>query len=564
MQTQYLVLLTLYLLTSVGLFKIFEKAGEKGWKGLIPGLNLFIWLKVIQRPWWWLLLLIVPGVNFLMLAIMSVELAKAFGKTNNTELVIAALFGFVYIPYIGFQQELKYVGVHREKHPKSALREWTDAIIFAVIAATIIRTFFLEAFTIPTSSLEKSLMVGDYLFVSKMSYGAKIPNTPLSFPFAHHTLPFTESVKSYLEWIKLPYFRLPALGKVKNNDYVVFNYPDGDTVALKMQNQSYYQLCRDVALKFNMNIGKAREYIWEHPETFGEIIARPPDKRENYIKRCIGTPGDTLFIKNKTVYVNGKTSYIAGTMQHNFIVKTRDGLGLSNKVLEKFDITDPIDYESIPGASIVTLPNNRIEEFKKLSVIDTVVPLVTDSNYYDYRTFPHNPHYKWNVDNFGPLLMPKKGATVQLDTNNISLYDRIIQVYENNKLEIKNGKIFINGQETNTYTFKLDYYFMMGDNRHNSADSRCWGFVPEDHIVGKAVFIWMSLKDQEHNGDSGKLRLSRLFKEDSKFRWNRFFTFVSSDGLSRSYLIHFIVIVAGISGFNYFRRKRKAKTETKK
>lgn len=559
MQTQYIVLLALYLLTCLGLARLFEKAGEKGWKGFVPGYNFYVWLKIIKQPWWWLLLLIVPGVNFLMLAIMSIELAKAFGKKSTIELASAALIGFIYLPFIGFQGETKYMGPpEKSKLPKSATREWVDAIVFAVIAATVIRTFFLEAFTIPTSSLEKSLMVGDYLFVSKMSYGAKVPNTPLAFPFAHHTLPMTENTKSYLEWIKLPYMRLPGFGEVKNNDYVVFNYPDGDTVASKAQNQSYYELCRQFG----------REYVWNKNTTnpysgdrFGKIIARPPDKRENYVKRCVGIPGDTLTIKNRTLYINGSPSYVSENMQHSYRVRTK-GLVFTKQMKEDFDLTEKGEpyMVSDSGDYVLTLPFSKLKALEQLPNVVSVTPLSEDNNKYAPDVFPHSSNYKWNKDNFGPLLIPEKGMTVHIDTFNIGLYDRIIEAYELNELEVRDGKIYINGAATDKYTFQMDYYFMMGDNRHNSADSRFWGFVPEDHIVGKAVFVWMSLKDEEHNGESGKLRLGKLFSKESKMRWNRFFTVVHSDGLSRSYLIHFIVIVASISGYNYFRRKRNRKS----
>jgi signal peptidase I len=540
-------------------------AGEQSWKAFVPFYNFIIWLKIIKKPWWWIFLIITPGVNFLMYIIMCLLMAKAFNKRSFSERALAAIFGFMYLMYIGFDKNVKYAGPEdMSKRKPSIAREWTEAIVFAVIAATVIRTFFLEAFTIPTSSLEKSMMVGDYLFVSKMSYGAKIPNTPLSFPFAHHTLPFTESTKSYLEWFKLPYFRLPGFGSVKNNDIVVFNYPDGDTVALNAQDQSYYQLCRDYG----------RNMVWNNreinPETgktyFGDVVARPADKRENYVKRCVAIAGDTLKIENRELLINSKPAYVAPTMQYTYIVRT-DGNNLSAKAIEKFDISDPIQTkQDTTGAYyIINLPNNKVEEFKKLPMIKSVEPVIEKSGVYSARIFPHSPSYKWNNDNFGPLYIPKKGATVKLDTTNIKLYDRIIINYELNTLEIKGDKIFINGTQTSSYTFKLDYYFMMGDNRHNSADSRYWGFVPEDHIVGKPVFVWMSIKEDNKNttnprvspsGFIKKLKTS-LFEDES--RRSRFFCFVSNDGLSRSYLIPFIVIVIASSGYSYFKRKRKAK-----
>jgi signal peptidase I len=563
MDTSYILLIIFSITTVIGLWKLFTLAGEEGWKAFVPFYNFIVWLKLIKKPWWWLFLIITPGVNFLMFGIMSLLLAKAFNKRSFQEKAIAFIAGFIYLPYIAFQKDTAYVGPEdTSKLKPSILREWTEAIVFAVVAATVIRTFFFEAFTIPTSSLEKSMMVGDYLFVSKISYGAKIPNTPLSFPFAHHTLPFTENTKSYVEWFKLPYFRLPGLGSVKNNDIVVFNYPDGDTVALNAQDQSYYQLCRDYG----------HEVVWHNkeinPQTgkpyFGDIVARPPDKRENYVKRCVAIAGDTLTIVNQKLYINGKPGYVAETMQYTYKVRT-DGTNLSSKLIEKFDITDPIRYEqdSLGTIYLVNLPNNKVEEFKKVSNVKSVEPIIEPAGEYNSRIFPHKPTYRWNNDNFGPLYIPKKGVTVAIDTTNIVLYDRIIKNYEGNALEVKDGKVYINGQPSTSYTFKMDYYFMMGDNRHNSADSRYWGFVPEDHIVGKPVFIWMSIKEDNKNipnkqqsGFIKKLKTS-LFEDPA--RRARFFTFVSDDGLSRSYLLHFIVIVIAISGYVYFKNKRAAR-----
>ena len=532
-----------YIPTVFGLSKFFIAYGEPGWKAYVPFYNVLILLKIIKRPWWWLLLFLVPTVSFIMWWIMLYQLYESFGKKNAGEKFLGAILWFLYLPYVGTKEKLNYTGpVDHKKVKRSWVAEWVDAALFAVVAATIIRTFFIEAFTIPTSSLEKSLMVGDYLFVSKVSYGAKVPNTPLSFPFTHHTMFGTKCTKSYLEWIKLPYWRLPGFGKVKNNDYVVFNYPDGDTVALGAQNQSYYQLVRDFGWRFVNTPNNVNPYTSDQaqPETFGDVVARPPDKRENYVKRCIAIPGDTLVIKKSIFYINGQKSYIAETMQHHYIVKTKDGLGFNPSVLNKFDITEQLDNREVQGALIVTLPNDKVEAFRSLPNVESLTPLIADSGVYVSHIFPHNQNYKWNVDNFGPLVMPKRGMTVKIDTVNIHLYDRIIGVYEGNKLEQKDGKIYINGSPADSYTFNLDYYFMIGDNRHNSADSRYWGFVPEDHIVGKPVFIWMSWK----NG----------FGKEA--RWNRFFTFVQSTGLSRSYFIHFLVLLGIMFGYNFIKRRR--------
>lgn len=377
--------------------------------------------------------------------------------------------------------------------------EWVDAIIFAVIAATFIRMFFIEAYTIPTSSMEKTLLVGDYLFVSKVAYGPKTPNTPLSFPFVHNTLPLTRTKKSYVEWIKQPYKRLAGFGDVKNNDVVVFHFPEGDTVALKVQNQSYYQLIRTYG----------RDRVWNDTRNFGEIVARPVDKRENYIKRCIGIPGDEIQMVRGQVTVNGKPQKHFDGVQHNYIVRT-NGTSINPKALDRLHIAEDDRTVFSSERYVFPLTDENVEKLKNFSNVTSVEKIMEEPGDWEPAVFPRDENFPWNVDNFGPLTIPAKGETVQLTTGNIPLYKRIIDVYEDNDLEVKNGTISINGEETSSYTFKMDYYWMMGDNRHNSADSRYWGFVPEDHVVGKASFIWLSLdKDRSL---LQKIRLRRIFQ----------------------------------------------------
>jgi signal peptidase I len=389
----------------------------------------------------------------------------------------------------------------KKKNPpggkQTTLVEWIDAIIFAVIAASFIRLFFIEAYTIPTSSMEKSMLVGDYLFVSKTAYGPKTPNTPLSFPFVHNTLPLTTS-KSYVEWIKRPYKRLAGFGKIKNNDIVVFHFPEGDTVAFKLQNQSYYQLIRSYG----------RDRIWNDEMNFGKIIARPVDKRENYIKRCVAIPGDEFQIKKGVLFVNGKAQQHFDGMQFNYLVRLTSSI--NPKALDRLGIAvaDRSEYNSMQY--IFPMTDKMVGEMKRFTNVTGIDKLLEDSARWDSGIFPSDSRFPWNVDNFGPLKVPAKGATIQLTTDNLPLYRRIIDIYENNDLEVKGNTILINGKQADSYTFKMDYYWMMGDNRHNSADSRYWGFVPEDHVVGKASFIWLSLdKDKKF---LSKIRFNRLFR----------------------------------------------------
>jgi len=577
MDTSYLFLIVFSITTIIGLWKLFPLAGEQSWKAFVPVYNFIIWLKIIKKPWWWIFLIITPGVNFLMYVIMCLLMAKAFNKRSFSERALAAMFGFIYLLYIGFQKNIKYVGPEdMSKRKPSMVREWTEAIVFAVVAATVIRTFFFEAFTNPTSSLEKSMMVGDYLFVSKISYGAKIPNTPLSFPFAMHTMPFTGTTKSYLEWFKLPYFRLPGFGSVKNNDIVVFNYPDGDTVALGLsqedQAQSYYQLCRDFGWSTVNTPTKINQYTG-HP--FGKVTYRPPDKRENYVKRCIAIAGDKLEVRDDEVFINDKKVETPEHAQDHYTVRTKgfvfgeydfnDRRFIPNsKVLDKLDIyVDETFLTNIMGDTVEYLLNMPVSTFEKVKGMPDVISVerqMAKKGVYESHVFPHNQRIPWNTDNFGPLTLPKAGTTINIDTSNSCLYSRMIINYEGNTMETKGDKIYINGVETKTYTFKTNYYFMMGDNRQNSADSRFWGVVPEDHIVGKPVFVWMSIKDPTKNPVSGNVGIIKSLSQNSKngkLRWDRFFCFVNEDGLSRSYLLHFLVIIIGSTGFFYIRRKRR-------
>ncbi len=491
----YMILTILFFLASVaGLWRIFEKAGYKGWYAIIPLFNFYIWLKVINKPLWWFIFVILPFINIFTLLLMVVETLKCSHKNGLGEQALGVLFPFIYLPYLGFSNREAYM--HPSKIPpikKSAAREWADAIIFAVIAATIIRTFFIEAYTIPTSSMEKSLLVGDYLFVSKISYGTRVPMTPIAFPFAHHTLPLTQYTKSYTEWIQLPYYRYPGLRSISNNDVVVFNYPEGDTVALELQNQSYYNLVRELG----------RETVWQNYQ----VVSRPVDKRENYIKRCVGIPGDTLEIVNGEIFVNGKRLPAPPGVQHNYQVIT-DGTPLTQRLLDRHDITDW--GQAGPNIYVLAMSPEVAEKISQARSIKEVQQMIRPAGRRERHIFPQHDNFPWNEDNFGPVFIPASGLTVPINMENIALYQRIIEVYEGNDLEINGSDIYINGQVAGAYTFEMDYYWMVGDNRNNSADSRYWGYVPEDHIVGRAMFVWLSL-------DPNKTFLNRI-RFDKTFR----------------------------------------------
>ena len=497
----FITTILFFIASLVGMYAIFQKAGQPGWKILIPFYNFYIWLRIVKKPLWWYIFLLIPFINVFVILLLIVEIAKCFGKYGLGAQALAVLFPFAYLPYLGFSSNEHYTDPDKAKPPKkSVVREWVDAIIFAVIAASIIRIFLIEAYTIPTSSMEKSLLIGDYLFVSKIHLGARAPNTPLSFPFVHHTLPLTRDVKSYIEWPSLDYYRFPGWSTIDNMDVIVFNYQDGDTLSTRFQsNISYYQLVRQFG----------RDAVWNNPQQFGEIISRPVDKRENFIKRCVGIPGDTIQIIDTKLFINGQEEHNPGIKQFKYRIRT-NGTSINKRNLERLDITEQIATDN-RGNYEMTLTDEAVENLKNYPYIISVEPVIETAGVRDPNIFPHDTGYHWNVDNFGPLVVPKKGMTVPLNLHTLPLYERIIDVFENNDLDVRDGKIFINGKESDSYTFKMDYYWMMGDNRHNSADSRYWGFVPEDHIVGEAVFVWLSLDGNKSLFD-GKIRWNKLLR----------------------------------------------------
>ncbi len=410
--------------------------------------------------------------------------------------------------------------------------EWADAIIFALIAVYFINIYIFQNYKIPSSSLEKTLLVGDFLFVSKVSYGPRVPNTPLSFPLAQHTLPVL-NCKSYIDWPQWPYKRLTGFGEVKRYDIVVFNFPAGDTVALNYQQTDFYTLSHQVEEELH-HMSNGSQFIKSHPKDFGEVVYRPVDRRENYVKRCVGMPGDSLQVKDNEVYIDGKKLEDPKKMQLNYFVETT-GSSWNDKTFSLFGVSkDDYIRSSVNPQNVQLLqalgispsgkdqfgqdsynPIYRIpltqEALAKLKKSGFAKSIIVEPDYFGGWVYPVNYDLGWTRDNYGPIWIPKRGASVELTEKNIALYERCIVNYEHNQMKVENGKILINGQPVTSYTFKYDYYFMMGDNRHNSADSRSWGFVPEDHVVGKPILVWLSL-DKDRGLFNGGIRWNRIFR----------------------------------------------------
>ena len=553
-----LFFLSYNLLIFVGSQRLFKLAGVDSWKSLIPVYNILKYLEIIKRPKWWVILVFIPVINLLMISVIWVEFIKRFNHNSRLDRILVIITLGLYLFYVSyFSKKTKYV----ENISFSNFERSLGSLVFAVVIATIVHNYILQPFVIPTGSLEKTLRVGDFLLVSKFHYGARIPSTVISFPMVHDTIPILKT-RSYLKKPQLPYIRIPGFQEIKNNDIVVFNWP-ADTV---------------------------RKFFVKE-----KGVIKPRDKKSNYVKRAIGIPGDSLEIKNGVVYLNGQENKLPERAKPLYTYKIFSKDGVSSSKLKNLEIDGFIrrfvirnlSQESYNGLKdyIFSISNTNENEYvvytedqgipikkvrelsidireiidneKELSLTFNDANKIRNSNEFDtiFRSiektkstnsvfFPGNKRFNWNNDQLGPIYIPKAGEKIKLTMDDLPLYKKIIRDYENNEIEIVNNNIYINGEISSNYTFKQDYYWMMGDNRYNSEDSRVWGFVPYDHVLGKPVFIWMSI-DGLFNGIS-----------NWKFRWDRVFTTIGFDGKPRSYLPHFIIFILVWQLFNYLKKKR--------
>jgi signal peptidase I len=554
-------ILVIQVIHFLGTWKLYIKAGRKPWEAAIPVYNAIVLMQIIRRPKWWVILLFIPIINLLMFPVIWVETIRSFGRNSllETWLVILTL-GF-YIYYVNYTLDVTYIE-DRSLHPKSGLGEWVSSIVFAVVAATLVHTYFIQPYVIPTGSLERTLRIGDLLFVSKFHYGARAPMTTIAAPMVHDTIPGL-GIRSYLKKPQLPYFRLPGFEEVKKNDIVVFSWP-ADTVRVFFKKE--------------------------------KGVKKPIDKKSNYVKRCVGTPGDSLSVIDGVVYINGKELQLSDRAKPQYDYNVYSQKGVSSRLLislgideftrkylsaplnqSQFDAVNKYliaggqnskgeielitDASGIPpkvirqaGLSLreetgrertVTLTDEMFEGLRSNPDIDSVVKIVEPKGLKGYNIFPHAPDYPWNNDNFGPIYIPQKGVTIALTPKVLPLYKKIIRDYEGNTVGVSGNQISINGQVTDSYTFKQDYYWMMGDNRDHSEDSRSWGYVPANHIVGKPIFIWLSF-DNFNKGIT-----------QWKPRWDRIFTTVGGDGEPQSYFRHFLIALAAWFIFDYFWKRRK-------
>ncbi len=523
--------LILQFIHGLSTWKLYIKAGRKPIEAFIPIYNLVIMMKIINRPLWWAVLLFIPIVNLIMIPVVWIEFIRSFGKNSRQDTLLVLITLGLYITFLNYTAEkLNYIE-NRDLKPKSNTEDTIASLLFAIVVATLVHTYLIQPFTIPSSSLEKTLYTGDFLFVSKLNFGARTPMTTIAMPMVHDTIPVlgkksyvfnddvTKKETSFLNRFQLPYFRFPAIESIKRNDIVVFNQP-ADTLR-------------------NMdNFHPDRNYY------------KPIDKKTNLVKRCVGIPGDSLEIRDGDIYINGKLSKLpqSAKAQYNFLIDTK-GQAISQDVLKNtYGAREGLRYDNgyfaltNTGEYFLTLTDQEAKLIADNPVVKGVKKQLTPKGE-DGEVFPHKPSLGWNIDNFGPIYIPKKGSTVKLNIETLPFYKRIIEEYEHNDLKIHGNDILINGKVSNSYTFKQDYYWMMGDNRQNSLDARFWGYVPFDHVIGKPVFIWFSW-DKDGKGFN-------------KVRWNRVFSFVNGDGEPKSYLIPFLIFAFICTVLNKIIKRKK-------
>ncbi|MCG8734049.1 signal peptidase I [Tenacibaculum finnmarkense] len=520
----FLFFLILQVIHFLGTCKLYVKAGRKAWEAALPIYNAIILMQIINRPKWWVILLFIPVVNLLMFPILWIETCRSFGFNKKTDTLLAVFTLGFYIYYINYLTDTPYIE-NRSLQPNSTLGEWVSSIAFAIIAATLVHTYFMQPYTIPTSSLEKTLLVGDYLFVSKFHYGARIPSTTIAAPMAHDTLPVL-GVKSFISDDKnkdgflnktsLPYMRIPGFQKIKRNDIVVFSWP-ADSLKTMWGDKS------------------------------GVATYKPIDKKTNYVKRATGIAGDTLEVRDGYVFINGKKTILPDRAKPQWYFKVdTQGVKLPMETINEFNINGE-GQMSNDGIYYFNLTDDEAASLAKNSLVKSVTKRIRPKGTYDASVFPHSPKYAWSSDNFGPLYIPKAGSTVPLNEDTIPFYEQIIRRYENNNLTIFGDAIYINGKKATSYTFKQDYYWMMGDNRQNSLDARNWGYVPFDHVVGKPVLIWLSWNPNAPD----------FMSKINSIRWQRMFTTVGGSGKPTSYLWLVILLIAGYTLYSFKKDKKK-------
>lgn len=509
----FVFFLVVQIIHFLGTWKLYENADRKRWEAAIPIYNAIVLMKIIGRPTWWTLLLFIPIINLIMFPVIWVETIRSFGKKTTLDTALVILTCGFYIYYLNYTQTLNYEP-DRNLDPEHKAADTVSSLLFAIIVATIVHTYFIQPYTIPTSSLEKSLLVGDFLFVSKMNYGARVPMTTVAMPMVHDTIPLTKR-KSYLTWPQLPYMRIPGFQTINRSDIVVFNWP------------------ADTVFKFRDRSGLRAD--------------KPIDKKSNYVKRCVGIPGDSLSLKDGLVYINGKELILPERAKpqfsYNVVLDGKTPIDFAY-LFKDMDITDGagfLNQQTRDTLFVSALTAASAERFRHVPGIVSVDRIISKN--VEDGIFPHIG--KWNRDNFGPIYIPQKGKKVALNLQNLPFYKTIITDYEKKDLKVNGNEILIDGKVATTYTFGQDYYWMMGDNRHNSEDSRYWGFVPENHIVGKPIFIWMSW---DTNGQG-----------INKIRWDRVFTTVNGEGQPQSYFKYFLIALAAFFVGEYFWKKRQAK-----